>query len=164
MKRLLTRSFCLFLALLFLVSFSACSYPGRDLTVYREDGAAVRLSDFRGRPMAVLFWASWSREATEALADFEEMYLFYGDRVAFLAVNLADGTAETKDSALRLIRQKGYTFPVYFDTEGDARFTFEFQRIPAYLFSDRAGNPIYFIKDPMDAGHLQTAILDILSL
>ena len=164
MKKRLLRVACLLLAALLLLPLSACSYPGKDLTVYREDGSAVSLSDFRGRPMVVCFWASWSRDAVSFLEDFATMYAFYGERVAFLAVNLTDGAAETKESAMALISQKGYTFPVYFDTDNKATFTFELKRAPALLFATREGKQVYFYHSALAAESFQAAILDILSL
>ena len=164
MKKLFGRMLCLVLALGILVLSSACSYPGRDLTVYREDGTAVSLSDFRGKPMVVCFWASWSRDAVLFLEDLEAMYSFYGDRVAFLAVNLTDGMAETKESAKALIDGKGYTFPVYYDTDNRASFTFELKRAPALLFATREGQQVYFYHSALAAESFQAAILDILSL
>ena len=164
MKKRLLRVACLLLAALLLLPLSACSYPGKNMKIYREDGTALHLSDFTGKPTVVCFWVSWNRDAALFMSDFEAMYSFYGERVNFLAVSLTDGTAETKETALRFVRDKGYTFPVYFDLDGAAQFTFELRSIPSLLFSDRTGRGIYFLHSAPDAQTFQTAILDILSL
>lgn len=164
MKKRLLRVACLLLAALLLLPLSACSYPGKNMKIYREDGTALHLSDFTGKPTVVCFWVSWNRDAALFMSDFEAMYSFYGERVNFLAVSLTDGTAETKETALRFVRDKGYTFPVYFDLDGAAQFTFEMRGIPSLLFSDRTGRGIYFLHSAPDAQTFQTAILDILSL
>ncbi len=64
------------------------------------DGSTATLADYEGRPVVVNFWASWCpsciAEMSAALKPAQEQF---GDRVAFLGLNLQDERGE----ALRLV-------------------------------------------------------------
>lgn len=104
-----------------------------DMTVFDGDGNPVRLSDRRGRIVIVNFWASWCRPCGKELPDFDAAYQTYGDRVDFMMVNLTQMEDDAQDGAA-LIDRLGLTFPVYFDTDGNAADRFDIQGIPVTLF------------------------------
>ena len=110
-----------------------------DFTVYDKDGNAVKLSDFRGKPVVLNFWASWCGPCQSEMPDFNEKHKELGDEIHFLMVNLTD-SAKEKENALALITQKGYTFPVYFDTDISAANAYYVSSIPATYFINAEGH------------------------
>jgi len=110
-----------------------------DFTVYDIDGNAFRLSDFRGKPVILNFWASWCGPCKAEMPDFEEAYTEYGEDIHFVIVNLADGRSETVESGSAYIEEMGYTFPVYYDTDMDAAYTYGISSIPMTVFLDAEG-------------------------
>ena len=86
--------------------------PAPDFTVYDGDGSTVNLSDFRGKPVVLNFWASWCGPCRKELPDFDAASQELAGEVQFLMVNMTGGR-ETKEQAGALIRQEGYSFPVY---------------------------------------------------
>ena len=114
--------------------------PAPDFTVYDPDGNAHRLSDFKGKPVVLNFWASWCPPCKAELPDFQAEFDAQGEHVHFLFINLTDGKNETQDSATSFINSMGYTFPVYFDLDGDAVNAFGIRAIPTTYFIDAEGN------------------------
>ena len=113
-----------------------------DFTVYDLEGNAYKLSDFRGKPVLLNFWASWCGPCQMEMPDFQKFYETHGDKVNFVIVNLTDGQQETVESASAFIAEKGYTFPVYYDTDIDAAMKYGVSAVPVSYFIDAEG---YFV-------------------
>ena len=64
----------------------------------------------------------------------------YGDRVVFMMVNLTDGRRDTVDGTKKFVSEKGYTFPVYFDTGLSGAKAYSVSSIPQTTFIDANGN------------------------
>lgn len=133
-----------------------------DFTVYDLEGNPHKLSDFRGKPVVLNFWASWCGPCKTEMPDFEEMYQEYGAQVEFMMVNLTDGSQETVETAHSFVLEKGYTFPVYFDTDMEAAFRYSVTAVPATYFVDAEGYLESFQKGMLTADALQAGIDQLL--
>ena len=129
-----------------------------DFTVYDLEGNAHALSDFRGTPVVLNFWASWCGPCKSEMPDFQEKYEQYADEVHFLMVNLTDGSQETVESAQGFVEGQGYTFPVYFDTDYSAAIAYAVSAVPATYFIDEAGAMVAYGKGAMSGETLQRGI------
>lgn len=110
-----------------------------DFTVVDYDGNEVNLSDFKGKPVVLNFWATWCYYCKVEMPDFNEVYKKYPD-VQFLMVNATGTNGETVDSAKAYIEQEKYEFDVFFDVEGNACQTYRVSSYPQTLFIDKEGN------------------------
>lgn len=110
-----------------------------DFTVYDKDGNALKLSEFQGKPVVLNFWASWCPPCKNEMPDFNEKYLEYKDEIHFVMVNLTDGQQETKESAEKFLATTDYTFPVYFDSDLSATYTYGIYSVPQTFFIDAEG-------------------------
>lgn len=138
------------------------SVSAPDFTVYGSDGSSFRLSDFKGKPKVVNFWATWCEPCKSELPAFDNMYEKYKDKVEFLMVNLTDGYQQTVSGVQKFVEQNGYTFPVYFDTSGSAAYTYNVYSIPQTVFIDESGNIYGIYPGAMDEQRLEGYINDIL--
>ena len=129
-----------------------------DFTVYDLDGNAHKLSDYRGKPVVLNFWASWCDPCKSEMPDFEKIYTQYGQDIHFLMVNLTDGLEETVASASGFIAEKGYTFPVYYDTDMDAAQAYGVYSVPVTYFIDAEGYLIAYGSGALTADILQQGI------
>ena len=129
-----------------------------DFTIYDADENPISLSDFRGKPVIVNFWASWCGPCQMEMPAFQTAFDTYGQQIHFVMVDMTDGYQETREKAQTLISDKGYTFPVYFDTDMDAAITYGVTAIPATYFVDGEGHMITSAKGAMSEEQLQQAI------
>lgn len=123
-------------------------------TVYDDNGNEVELSDRLGKPVVVNFWASWCPPCRSELPYFDKLYQELGDEVNFMMVNLTDET-ETVDTCREFIAENGYTFPVYYDADGNAAYAYSIRSIPLTVFIDADGNLVDEHLGAMDEATLR---------
>lgn len=129
-----------------------------DFNVLNSEGKMVLLSDFRGKPVVINFWASWCPPCQEEMPDFERVYRELGDDVHFLMIDLVDGQRETQAKGEAFIADNGFTFPVYFDTTREAAYTYEIRSIPTTFFVDSEGHLIAGSQGMIDEATLRKGI------
>jgi peroxiredoxin len=102
------------------------------------DGRTVSLSDFHGRKVAVVFWASWNNGSHPAMAS---LGLFYrNNRPAdanfdIIAISVGDDRKAVQD----FVTQNRVTFPVLLDGSEATAKAFHVRSIPAAVVIDANG-------------------------
>lgn len=129
------------------------SMPAPDFQAETFEGKKVSLSDYQGKVLILDFWATWCGPCLAELPYFQELVNLYKNdpSVAFLTIS----QDQSKDVARKFIEQKGYTFPVIFDT-GIGQL-FEVEGIPLLIVIDKEGNIRYkhFGFDPNNVDFVQ---------
>lgn len=124
--------------------------PAPDFTVYDEEGNAVCLSNFAGKPVVLNFWASWCYYCKVEMPDFNEAFLRNPD-VQFMMVNVTDGRQETLSSAKRFLEGSDYDFPVFYDTDLDAASRYGASSLPMTFFIDENGGLVTYARGMLTA-------------
>ena len=128
-----------------------------DFAVYDGDGNSVNLSDYFGKPIVLNFWASWCGPCKSEMPDFQKVFEELDGQVQFLMVNVTGGQ-ETLASAKAFIANSGYTFPVLYDTDGDASVTYGIYSLPTTFFINAEGEAIAHAKGAIDESLLRKGI------
>ena len=132
-----------------------------DITIEDMEGNKVQFSEFLGKPVVLNFWTSWCGFCRVEMPDFEQAYLERKDEIEFVMLNAPDGTRETVEIAKAFLEEKGYTFPVYFDTEFGAVIKYGVRGYPITFFIDEEGY-IFAYKNGMVEKETLDEILDMM--
>ena len=114
--------------------------PAYDFTVYDADGNKHKLSDFRGKPVIMNFWATWCGYCKMEMPHFQKKFEEYGEDIHFLMIDITDGQQETFEKASSYIASEGYTFPVYYDMDWEVQKAYHVTSLPVTYFIDAEGN------------------------
>lgn len=106
-----------------------------DFTVYDANGAAVKLSDYFGKPIVLNFFASWCGPCRSEMPAFQAQYEALHSEIAFVFVSVDS----TYAAAEKFVEGQGYTFPILHDAAGSASAAYAVRSIPATFFIDRNG-------------------------
>lgn len=132
--------------------------PAPDFTMTDASGKSVSLTDFKGKPILLNFWASWCGPCKSEMPDIQAAYEQYGNEIEFLIVNMTGMSGEAQETASQFIKENGYTFPVYFDEVYSAAAAYGVNSIPQTYLIDPEGNIIGAAMGAMDAATVEQGI------
>jgi peroxiredoxin len=92
----------------------------------------ISLSDYAGRPVIIVFFATWSPTSAAEIRVLGHYYRYHGDRVPIVGVDARDSPA----AARRLLRRMRVTYPVAADSGLAVATRFHVPGVPAAYFLD----------------------------
>ena len=111
-------------------------HPAPEITLETTDGQTLSLSDFKGKPVLINFWATWCPPCRAEMPDFQAVHRELGDDVIIFSVNAA---SQDSGDINAFIEELGITFPVLLDKTGLAGVTYNVLGLPTTIFVDRNG-------------------------
>ncbi|MDE8701886.1 TlpA disulfide reductase family protein [Adlercreutzia equolifaciens] len=114
--------------------------PAPDFSMTDAEGHTLKLSDFRGKPVLLNFWASWCGPCASEMPDLQASWEVNREDVQFVIVDMVGMSGETEETAKAFLSENGYTFPVYFDKNSSAAAAFGVSGVPQTYLIDAEGN------------------------
>ena len=100
------------------------------------DGQSISLSDFRGEPVLINFWASWCGPCRYEMPFIQEVYEEWSARgLVVLAINKGESLSTAKD----FIQSGNYSFPVLLDINQYVALEYNVRGLPTTFFIDKEG-------------------------
>ncbi len=133
-----------------------------DFTLELYSGETLKLSDLRGKPVMVNFWASWCPPCREEAPLLEETWREYREKgVVFIGVNIWD----TDKDARRFLSEYGITYPNGASPAGQTPVAVNYglTGIPETYFIDRNGEVTRKWIGPFNGEELRTFLDEILA-
>jgi thiol-disulfide isomerase/thioredoxin len=116
------------------------------------DGGNFHLSDHKGKPVMINFFASWClpcREEIPALVKIQHEYQPKG--IFFLAIAVDD----TEKDVTKFIERLGFTFPAGLDKTGKLKEAFGVYGLPTSFFINKDATINYFHPGSVTTGLLR---------
>ena len=117
------------------------------------DDRPIRLADFAGRPLWIVFWATWCIPCQEEAANIQAAYQAHEpDRLAVLAIDVQEPTAAVRD----YVASHGISYAIGLDPTAAVMALYGAPGLPSHVFVDREG----VIRDRY-AGQLTAATMEL---
>jgi cytochrome c biogenesis protein CcmG/thiol:disulfide interchange protein DsbE len=118
-------------------------------------GGEVGLSDYRGRPVFVYFWASWCLPCRDEAPVLEAAWREYRDRgLTIIGINIQDSDA----AAFGFVNEFNMTFPIARDREGRTYIDYGVYGVPESFFVDEDGTIARRWIGPLDLDDIRVAL------
>ncbi len=99
---------------------------------------ALSLSNFKGKPVVLNFWASWCAPCKEEVPLLESTWKqvqAQGKDVIFLGIDYQD----SNNDAISFLQLYGITYPIVLDADGSVALKFSVISLPQTIFINRDG-------------------------
>ena len=111
-----------------------------DFTAEMLDGSRVTLSELKGKPTLLIFWATWCPPCRLELSKLQEHIIDpYGDRINVLPLS----RGEERSVVEEYISKMGYTFAVGLDSDQSIFNKYATNYIPRCFVIDAKGKVLY---------------------
>lgn len=111
-------------------------HPAPELVLNTTTGEQVRLSDFKGKPVLINFWATWCPPCRAETPDLQAIHRELGDELVIFSVNV---TSQDGGDVEGFMNEFGVTFDVALDVDGTAGRSYNVLGLPTTVFIDRDG-------------------------
>lgn len=107
-----------------------------DFELQTIEGKSYRLSDLKGKPVMINFWATWCPPCRAEMPAMQEAFKeFEAEGFTILAVNLNESDVAIKS----FIDRYGLTFPIVVDKQDKVSKAYDIVPLPTSYFVDRDG-------------------------
>ena len=107
-----------------------------DFSLLATDGTPVRLSDLRGHPVLLNFWATWCQPCRKEFPELVRVAQTQADQ-GLIVVGIDVG--EGRGSVVAFAQEFGATFPLLLDAASTVAHRYRVLGLPMSLFLDRDG-------------------------
>lgn len=107
-----------------------------DFQLQNLDGQSITLSDFRGKPVVVNFWATWCGPCAFEMPFIQEIYdERSGEGLIVLAINVGESASEVE----QFMQNHNLSIPVLLDTDRAVSWKYNIRAFPTTFFIDKDG-------------------------
>ena len=134
-------------------------HPAPDFELKTLAGETIRLSDFRGKPVIVNFWATWCAPCRAEFPEFQEVSVERADELVIIGVNHTSG--DTPALVPDFVTEFGITFPIVLDENGETVKTYRVLGLPTSVFIDSNGIVNEVFTGPINKSYIESKLPDL---
>ncbi len=131
-------------------------HPAPDFELKTLEGETVRLSDFKGKPVLVNFWATWCGPCRSEFPDFQKAWVDNADNLVIIGVN--NTTTDIRDQIPGFLEEFEVTFPIVLDETGETAKAYNILGLPTSFFIDRNGIVIEVFTGPISKAYIESKL------
>ena len=109
--------------------------PMPAVTLFDLDGRPVSVSDLRGRPVLLNFWATWCIPCRAEMPELQYESRKFGDSVRIIGVDEGEPVADIR----QFVTEIGVTYPMWRDPSDQVDRILKAPGLPYSIYMDRNG-------------------------
>lgn len=113
------------------------NYLAPDFQLKDYQGNQVRLSNFKGKPVLINFWATWCPPCRAEMPEIEAAYRKYKEKYGLVVLGI--DAREDNSSVKKYVEDGGYSWDMPMDYEGTVIANYGVAAFPTSFFVDRQG-------------------------
>ena len=115
-------------------------FTAPDISIKDFDGKSIKLSDYKGKPVVINFWATWCPPCRKELPSMNRAWeALEKEGVQMLAVNMSEPAVTIK----KFIEKQPINFKILLDETGYFSQKWQVTGLPTTYIVDRKGEIIY---------------------
>ena len=130
-----------------------------DFELSTPTGETIRLSDYRGTPVIVNFWATWCGPCRAEFPEFQAAAVDNADSLVIIGVNST--STDQAESIPTFLEEFGITFPIVLDEQGDIVDQYRVLGLPTTVFIDSNGIVNEVFTGPLNKAYIESKISEL---
>ncbi|MEM8856974.1 MAG: TlpA disulfide reductase family protein [Chloroflexota bacterium] len=138
-----------------------------DFTLITAEGEQITLSELRGRPVIINFWATWCAPCRFEMPELQETFEDYaGNDLELLAINREEDKAQIDQFFVELSADEGieFTFPALLDSQAKVAESYGVFNMPTTFFVDAEGTVSAVHFGPLVRSQIDEYLADALAV
>lgn len=136
-------------------------HPAPDFTLSDVQGHPVALSDFKGQPVIINFWATWCGPCRVEMPHLQAAYEnHHQNGLVVLGVNLTE--RDDPRAVPDFLAEFGLTFPVVLDHSGQVAELYRVLGQPASVFIDQEGMIHQVFQGPVNEQFINERVAELI--
>jgi peroxiredoxin len=134
-------------------------HPAPDFELKTLEGETLRLSDFKGTPVIINFWATWCAPCRAEFPDFQQTWVDNANDLVIIGVN--NTAADQRDLVDDFVQEMGATFPIVLDEKGETIEVYRVLGLPTSVFIDRNGLVNEVFTGPINQAYIESKLPEL---
>ena len=138
-----------------------------DFELVSFDGQTIKLSDYRGRPVFIDFWAAWCPFCLTEMPEIEKIFLEFGDpsEKELVVLGIHRTSTETLETGKSFARKIGTSYPLLIDAKDEVYKAYlpSGSFMPFAVYINRDGEVHEIKAGPKTAEEMRIKIRGLLS-
>jgi peroxiredoxin len=134
-------------------------HPAPDFELKTLEGETVRLSDFKGKPVLINFWATWCGPCRAEFPDFQKASVDNAGNLVIIGIN--NTSTDQKDQIPAFLAEFGVTFPIVLDETGETAKAYRILGLPTSIFIDRKGVVNEVFTGPINKAYIESKLPEL---
>jgi thiol-disulfide isomerase/thioredoxin len=134
-------------------------HPAPPFELVTLEGEILRLSDLRGKPVILNFWATWCGPCRAEFPEFQKAAVDNADRLVMIGIN--NTSIDRADLVPDFLTEFGITFPIALDPDGEMTTLYQIKGLPTTIFIDSNGIVNEVFPGPLNKAYIESKISEL---